>query len=363
MSEEIKQTEQTPEVKVDSAEAVTSAKKCCNLKPLHMFLIGILGMIVVAGIIGLVLEVKAVKRVSEQSFVLKVAKALHFSAAKINGERILYTDYVNDLNTLKKFYSNKPEGFPDATPEQMSDQVLSRLIANKLIEKEALKYNVTISNDEVNNVKAELIKQFTDEAKAEEELQNRYGWTMTTYLDKVVKPLLTEQKLQQVFASSTDAAGAVYQEEQVHASHILFQVGPTDKDAVVKAKAQKVLDQIKTGADFATMAKQYGSDSTKDQGGDLGWFGKGQMVPEFEQAVFAIEPGKVSDQLVKTQYGYHIVKVFEKKNVRNFVTYMDALLKSANIKILINVHNPFESLGTVTEDGAPEVVEDTATTK
>jgi len=92
------------------------------------------------------------------------------------------------------------------------------------------------------------------------------------------------------------------------------------------------------------MAAKYGSDGTKDVGGDLGWFGKGMMVPEFEEAVFALEPGQLRDELVETSFGYHIVKVEDKRYVRDFVTFMDNQIKDADIDILINIHNPFESL-------------------
>src|SRR5262249_21734961 len=84
-------------------------------------------------------------------------------------------------------------------------------------------------------------------------------------------------------------------------------------DAAVKAKAEDVLKQAKSGADFAELAKKYSEDeSNAKQGGDLDYFGRGRMVAEFDQAVFAMEPGRISD-LVKTTYGYHIIKLVDKK--------------------------------------------------
>ena len=100
--------------------------------------------------------------------------------------------------------------------------------------------------------------------------------------------------------------------EQVRASHILLKTEGKD-DAAVKAKAEEVLKQAKSGADFAELAKKYSEDdSNAKQGGDLDYFARGRMVPEFDQAVFAMEPGQISD-LVKTQYGYHIIKLVDKK--------------------------------------------------
>jgi peptidyl-prolyl cis-trans isomerase D len=100
--------------------------------------------------------------------------------------------------------------------------------------------------------------------------------------------------------------------EQVRASHILLKTEGKD-DAVVKAKAEDVLKQAKAGADFATLAKKYSDDDANAQnGGDLDFFGKGRMVPEFDRVAFAMEPGQISD-LVKTQYGYHVIKLTDKK--------------------------------------------------
>jgi peptidyl-prolyl cis-trans isomerase D len=100
--------------------------------------------------------------------------------------------------------------------------------------------------------------------------------------------------------------------EQVRASHILLKTEGKD-DAAVKAKAEDVLKQAKAGADFAELAKKYSEDeASAKNGGDLDYFGRGRMVPEFDQAAFAMQPGQMSD-LVKTQYGYHIIKMVDKK--------------------------------------------------
>ena len=100
--------------------------------------------------------------------------------------------------------------------------------------------------------------------------------------------------------------------EQVRASHILLKTEGKD-DAAVKAKAEDLLKRAKAGADFAELAKKNSEDeASAKQGGDLDYFGKGRMVPEFDQAAFSMEPGTISD-LVKTQYGYHIIKLVDKK--------------------------------------------------
>lgn len=108
--------------------------------------------------------------------------------------------------------------------------------------------------------------------------------------------------------------------DAVRASHILIRPEsdtPEDK-AAAKVKAQDVLAQLKSGADFAQMAAQHGSDGTASRGGDLGWFPEGQMVPAFEKAVFGFSGTGLLPNLVETEYGYHIVKVTEPKTKQSY---------------------------------------------
>jgi len=91
--------------------------------------------------------------------------------------------------------------------------------------------------------------------------------------------------------------------ERIKASHILLST---------EEEAKKVLDELNEGADFDEMARQYSKDLTKDRGGDLGYFQKGQMIPEFEKACFQLQPGETSN-IVKTRFGYHIIKVTDKR--------------------------------------------------
>jgi hypothetical protein len=117
-----------------------------------------------------------------------------------------------------------------------------------------------------------------------------------------------------------DAYVKAHPEEQVHARHILISLkspqapseGGLDKPQA-RAKAEEVLKRVKAGEDFASLAKEYSTDpGSKENGGDLGWFGRGRMVAEFEKAAFALQPGQTSD-IVESQFGFHIIKVEERR--------------------------------------------------
>jgi len=106
----------------------------------------------------------------------------------------------------------------------------------------------------------------------------------------------------------------------VHASHILIRT-PEQADAAAKAKARSqagdLLAQLNKGADFADLAKKHSQDpGSAPNGGDLGFFSKGQMVQAFEQAAFGLKPGQTSD-IVETPFGYHIIRVSEAKAGRD----------------------------------------------
>ena len=100
--------------------------------------------------------------------------------------------------------------------------------------------------------------------------------------------------------------------EQIRASHILISTEGKD-EATARKEAEDLLAKVKAGGDFAALAKAHSDDpASKANGGDLDYFGRGRMVPEFEKVAFSMEPGQVSD-LVKTQFGFHIIKLVDKK--------------------------------------------------
>src|SRR5439155_13182507 len=149
------------------------------------------------------------------------------------------------------------------------------------------------------------------------------------------------------------------QDESVRASHILIRVDEK-ADAATRKKARAeidaVLKQAKAGADFAKLAQQHSQDGSAAQGGDLNYFSKGQMVPEFDKVAFALKPGQLSG-VVTTQFGYHVIKVTDHKpgrvvpfeessqQIKQFLTeqkkqqhsdaFIEGLKKKSKIEVLI----------------------------
>jgi peptidyl-prolyl cis-trans isomerase C len=124
---------------------------------------------------------------------------------------------------------------------------------------------------------------------------------MDSLLANEGKAATTDDAMKKVY---DDAAKQITSEQEVHARHILV---------ATEDEAKAIEDELKKGADFAELAKKKSKDPGASDGGDLGFFTKDQMVPEFSAVAFALEPGKISDP-VKSQFGWHIIKVEEKRN-------------------------------------------------
>lgn len=331
------------------AEASTSEKKSTpaqnNKRIFLLGFLGFLGAVVAVGV--LVTVIRVYTRTAQDSFSLAIARTLHLPAAKVNGEAVLYADYVEDLkaiNTMQAYSATQGDPSTPLTSEQMSDQVLLRLASNALLNHAAAKYKVTVTKQDLDDLTDQVLQQFKSPADADSELMQRYGWNLATYQEKVMRPFLLQNKLTEQIQADTAAR------------------------ETVRKNAQSVLDQIKAGADFAAMAKQFGEDGTAAQGGDLGFFGKNEMVPQFETAAFALKKGDMSRELVESPYGYHIIKLTDRKSEttkdatgKNVTAekvrashilfmfpsaqkYMDQLVQQATIHIYLKVHNPFEAL-------------------
>lgn len=198
-------------------------------------------------------------------------------------------------------------------------------------------------------------------------------------LDALLEPWLKQEmvwglreKVIQVDTAITDSALlAEFQQRQpnaqIRARHVLFRIPqnatPQQRDSVL-ALARQVREQAVTGTDFAALATQYSQDpGSAQQGGDLGMFGRGQMVGPFEEAAFALEPGQVSD-LVETPYGIHIIKV-EERQLPDFDSNRDAFRQQVVQARIAEAEEAYvrkltDSLGIEVEDDAIAVAKDLA---
>lgn len=113
-----------------------------------------------------------------------------------------------------------------------------------------------------------------------------------------------------------------------------------DVDKQNKAKAEEVLKRLRGGEDFAKLAAEFGSDGTKDKGGDLGWFGPSDMDPDFSKAAYALKPGEISE-VVQTKFGFHIIKLEERKTETNKEGKSEEKLHARHILISDPTANPF----------------------
>lgn len=183
-----------------------------------------------------------------------------------------------------------------------------------------------MSDDEVNAEIAKIKKQFPDEQAFAAQLKEA-GQTpekLTTSLRSMLQQQRwMKSQIKEVTITDADAK-KFYDENQtefqnpdsVKASHILFLVNKDDSEDVVKQKqaaAQKAADRAKKGEDFTKLAKELSEEpGAKESGGDLGFFSKDRMVPEFAEVAFKQTPGEISAP-VRTQFGWHVIKVTDKK--------------------------------------------------
>ena len=177
-------------------------------------------------------------------------------------------------------------------------QVLEQLISMTLLRQEAEREQMLPSPEEIARSKEQVAAQIAK--------QGQYGslaeYQQAMHLSDETFDLIVEDSL--IMARMREKHGQVSPVEQVHAAHILV----SDK-----TEAQKLLQRIRRREDFQQLAKLYSQDeTTSQQGGDLGWFPRGVMVPSFEKAAFALKPGSVSE-VVQTSFGYHLIKVLGKE--------------------------------------------------
>lgn len=162
----------------------------------------------------------------------------------------------------------------------------------------------------INPTDAEVNAEYTanpDAFRVEEKRRVRYIALDAPTLRTTVS--VTPQEVEQRYR---DNAPMFSTPEQTRASHILFSTQGKD-EAEVRTLAEEVLARVKKGEDFAALARQYSDDGSKEMGGDLDFFVRGAMVPPFDEAAWNLQPGQTTDELVKTDFGFHIIRVTDRR--------------------------------------------------
>ena len=248
--------------------------------------------------------------------------------ARVNGEDVKKSELDMAVKSLE---DRARTPVPAEQRDAVYRQVLDRIIGFHLLVQEAKARKVVAPPWEVDGQVDQIKKQFPSEDAFAQMLKSR-GVTLEqlradTAQTIAVNVMLKSELEPKVAVSEADGKtfyeqnkARFRQEDSVHASHILIRT-PEQADAAAKTKAKAQADdllaQLKKGADFADLAKKFSQDPGSAQnGGDLGFFGKGQMVPAFEQATFALKPGQTSG-VVETPFGYHIIRVSETKAGRD----------------------------------------------
>lgn len=197
--------------------------------------------------------------------------------AKVDGSEIRLSDVSEAASQLPAEYRSMP-------PQMIYPRILDQLISQKALVVQAKKQGL----DQDPQVKQQMADA------AEQALQ-------AAAIRRAVAPMVTEDAVRAAYDKDVGSRPA---EEEVHARHILV---ANEADAV------RIIGDLKKGGDFAAIAKAQSTDPGAAQGGDLGWFKKGDMLPEFSAAAFAMKPGEISTTPVHTQYGWHVIKLEERR--------------------------------------------------
>ena len=211
----------------------------------------------------------------------------------VDGENLEYIksmileDYIS-LKALKIYYEDDESVLPENYQEEVD------------------KFKDYINNNEATSAYMEQYG-ITEEALTDFYVSQYYSVAFVDELNKQV-PEIKDEEVKKYYDENQDQ----FEIDEVTAKHILVKE---------ENKAKDILADLNNGADFSDMAKEYSIDGSAESGGDLGTFGRGEMVPEFEKAAFALQPGEMSD-IVKTEFGYHIILVTDKN--QGMQTYEEA---------------------------------------
>lgn len=287
--------------------------------------------------------------------------------ARVNGQDVKKEEFDRIIHTME---ARAGQPIPADRRDEILRGAIDQLVVYTLLSQESQKRGIKIDDAEIEAKMAQLKGQFPTQDAFDKALKER-GMTLDTLrkdarVDLSVTKLIETETAALPGPSDLEAKDfygknpeRFKQEESVRASHILVRVDEKADPATRKkarAEIDSVLKRVKGGGDFAKLAQEHSQDGSAAQGGDLNYFGKGQMVPAFDKVAFELKPGQVSD-VVTTQFGYHIIKVVDRKpgrtvpfeessqQIKQFLTeqkkqqhqeaFIEGLKKKSKIEVLI----------------------------
>lgn len=250
--------------------------------------------------------------------------------ATINGVKISGVEFSKGLQSYKKRLAMMGQEVPPEHTKEINKTIIDDLVSRELLIQNCNKTGIKVSDDELNKEITSIKARFQNEEQFNQVIKSQ-NLTMDDVKSDVRKALaikkLMKNDIEDKVSVDEKAVNEYYKNnstkfvegESVKASHILVMV---DKNATKDAKetAKKKIDglliRVRKGEDFAKLAKENSDDKGSGQnGGDLGFFSKGMMVPNFEKAAFSLKKDEVSD-VVETEFGYHVIKLIDKKPER-----------------------------------------------
>ena len=238
----------------------------------------------------------------------------------VNGVNIMQSEVDKQIEAqLRQIQASGrqvPPGQMDAIKVRMQQGFVQQIIDQQLIDEKLKAKNISVADKDIDEKIAEIVKRNNMSIEQLNAQMAMGGMSMADFRKRMKYGLGLEKLIESsgdFLPASEEEVKKFYddtiQPGQIRASHVLLNTRGKDEVAksVAKAKIEELLMQAKAGGDFAELAKTNSDCPSKTKGGDLGFFGKGQMVPEFEQAAFALKEGEISD-VVETQFGYHIIR-------------------------------------------------------
>lgn len=264
--------------------------------------------------------------------------------ALVNGEEITESVFNQRLGR----YVKPGIRIPEERLNKVKKTILERIIDDRLILQAAQQEGVTVTEEEIKAEFEEHRKRFKSPRQFDLHLQQS-GMTEDLIQQEIrvkvtLKKLLTKRGLinigeEQARQFYEKNASLYKDQDQVHAAHILVKLDRNANEtteAAAQEKIKRAQAALKSGRDFKELATEVSDGPSKSRGGDLGFFRRGQMVRAFEEVAFALEPGSVSEP-VRTQFGWHIIKVFGRKQgvAKTFDEVKDGLIESLTRKKVI----------------------------